>query len=98
MPNGVDTNYFKPKNDIIKKFDIVFVGNMSYQPNIEAATLVKQYSQMAIVPVSEPKYPTPLAWLTPQEDQVWINYLNHWIEIKKAQGFSLEPFFIKLTI
>ena len=55
--------------------------------NIEAATLVEHYPEMAIVPVSEPKYPTPLAWLTPQEDQVWINYLNHWIEIKKAQGF-----------
>ena len=55
--------------------------------NIEAATLVKQYSNMSIVPVLEPKYPTPLAWLTPQEDQIWINYLNHWIEIKKAQGF-----------
>jgi len=55
--------------------------------NIEAAALVVQYPEMAIVPVSKPKYPTPLAWLTPQEDQVWINYLNHWIEIKKAQGF-----------
>ena len=54
---------------------------------IEAATLVKQYPELAIVPISEPKYPTPLAWLAPQEDQVWINYLNHWIEIKKAQGF-----------
>ena len=55
--------------------------------NIEAATLVEQYPDMAIVPVSEPKFPTPLAWLTPQDDQVWINYLNHWIEIKKSQGF-----------
>ena len=55
--------------------------------NIEAATLVEQYPEMAIVPVSEPKYPTPLAWLTPQDDQVWINYLNHWISIKKSQGF-----------
>ena len=42
---------------------------------------------MAIIPVSEPKYPTPLAWLTPQDYQVWINYLNHWISIKKSQGF-----------
>ena len=42
---------------------------------------------MVIVPVLEPKYPPPLAWLTPQADQVWINYLNHWIEIKKVQGF-----------
>ena len=55
--------------------------------NIEAATLVEQYQQLAIVPVKEVRYTTPLAWLTPQDDQVWINYLNHWIEIKKAQGF-----------
>ena len=48
---------------------------------------MEKYPQMTIVPVSNPKFPTPLAWLTPQEDQVWINYLNHWIEIKKAQGF-----------
>ena len=34
--------------------------------NIEAATLVEQYSELAIIPVKEPKYPTPLAWLTPR--------------------------------
>ena len=41
---------------------------------------------LAIVPVEEPKSPTPLAWLIDQEDQVWINYINHWIELKKAQS------------
>ena len=55
--------------------------------NIEAASLVKQYPELAIIPVKEPKYPTPLAWLTPQDDQIWINYLNHWISIKQSQGF-----------
>ena len=55
--------------------------------NIEAATLIKTYPEMAIIPVKKPKYPTPLAWLVPQNDQVLINYLNHWIEIKKSQGF-----------
>ena len=55
--------------------------------NIEASTLVDTYPQMAIIPVSKPKFPTPLAWLTPQDDQILINYLNHWIEIKKSQGF-----------
>lgn len=55
--------------------------------NIEAASLVKQYPELVIIPVKEPKYPTPLAWLTPQDDQVWINYLNHWISLKQAQGF-----------
>ena len=55
--------------------------------NIEAATLVDQYPELSIIPVSEPKYLLPLAWLTAQDDQVWINYLNHWISIKESQGF-----------
>ena len=55
--------------------------------NIEAASLTKKYPELGIISVKEPKYPTPLAWLTPQGDQVWINYLNHWIAIKKSQGF-----------
>ena len=55
--------------------------------NVEAATLVETYPELAIVPVDEPKSPTPLAWLVDQQDQVWINYINHWIELKQAQGF-----------
>ena len=55
--------------------------------NVEAATLVEKYPELSIVPVKETKYPTPLAWLVPQDDQVWINYINHWIEIKKARGY-----------
>ena len=55
--------------------------------NVEAATLVEKYPELAIIPVKEPKFPTPLAWLVPQDDQVWINYINHWIEIKKARNY-----------
>jgi len=55
--------------------------------NIEASTLVKTYDDLAIVPVSKGKRPTPLAWLVKQDDQVWINYVNHWIALKKASGF-----------
>ena len=85
FPNSTLTIIESPARD----YQEVLAGraDVHITSNIEAATLVEQYSEMAIVPVLEPKYPTPLAWLTPQEDQVWINYLNHWIEIKKAQGF-----------
>jgi cyclohexadienyl dehydratase len=55
--------------------------------NVEAATLVEKYSQLAIIPVKEPVAPTPVAMLMPQADQVWINYVNHWIKLKKARGF-----------
>ena len=35
IPNGVDHNYFKPQQQV-KKYDIVFTGNMSYAPNVNA--------------------------------------------------------------
>lgn len=42
-PNGVDTEYFIPTQDDDKKYDLGFVGNMGYLPNVEAAGyLVKE--------------------------------------------------------
>ena len=35
IPNGVDHDYFKPQQQE-KKYDIVFTGNMSYAPNVNA--------------------------------------------------------------
>jgi len=36
IPNGVDTDYFTPRN-AEKKYDLLFFGNMSYAPNVSAA-------------------------------------------------------------
>lgn len=55
--------------------------------NIEGATLLEKFPNLRQVAVSEPRAPTPIAMLLPQTDQVWINYVNSWIELKKAQGF-----------
>ena len=52
----------------------------------EANKLVITYPQLAIVPDGG-KNPAVLAILIDQSDQVWLNYVNHWIEIKKASGF-----------
>ena len=84
-----------PKSSIViieapaRDFQEVLAGraHVHITSNIEAATLVEKYSELAIVPVKNTKFPTPLAWLVPQEDQIWINYVNHWIEIKKARGY-----------
>ena len=35
IPNGVDHDYFKPQEQE-KKYDLVFTGNMSYPPNVNA--------------------------------------------------------------
>ncbi len=55
--------------------------------NVEAYKLAEKYSQMMVVPVSAPKARTPIAMLLPQDDQVWINYMNTWITLKTEQGF-----------
>jgi polysaccharide biosynthesis protein PslH len=39
VPNGVDTNYFKPIESE-KKFDVIFTGNMGYPPNVNAAVFL----------------------------------------------------------
>ncbi|WP_070970118.1 transporter substrate-binding domain-containing protein [Vibrio sonorensis] len=62
-------------------------ADVSVTSNVEAATLVEKFKQLAIVPVQKPRKPTPIAMLLPQDDSVWINYINHWVELKKTQGF-----------
>ena len=54
--------------------------------NIEGATLTAKFP---IVRVSgaEARSPAAIAMLLPQEDQVWINYVNNWIKIKQLGGF-----------
>lgn len=58
--------------------------------NVEAFKLVEQYPQMMVVPVGRPRAPTPVAMLLPQDDQVWINYVNTWIALKTESGFFEE--------
>lgn len=54
--------------------------------NIEGATLTEKFSQVAQIGV-DGRAPTPIAMLLPQDDQIWINYVNNWVKLKKAQGF-----------
>jgi cyclohexadienyl dehydratase len=62
-------------------------ADASITSNIEAATLVEQYENLIIIPVDAGRSPTPVAMLLPQADQVWINYVNTWIGLKREQGF-----------
>jgi len=55
--------------------------------NLEGSTLKAKYSNIKEVSIDAPRSPTPLAMLLPQNDQVWINFVNHWIKIKMAKGF-----------
>lgn len=58
--------------------------------NIEGSTLLTKFPNLRQIETDGPRAPTPIAMLLPQGDQVWINYVNSWIELKKAQGFFQE--------
>jgi len=43
IPNGVDTDYFVPKINSKKEYELIFNGNMNYPPNVESVEfLVKE--------------------------------------------------------
>ncbi|MGI9369292.1 MAG: transporter substrate-binding domain-containing protein [Ruegeria sp.] len=54
--------------------------------NIEGSTLEEKFGVVR-VPDTGPRAPSPIAMLLPQTDQVWINYVNNWVKLKKAKGF-----------
>ncbi len=54
--------------------------------NIEGSTLVGKFPVVQ-VKNTEARSPSPIAMLLPQDDQVWINYVNNWVKVKQATGF-----------
>ncbi len=62
-------------------------AHISVTSNLEASLLIQSQPQLAIVPVSKPRSPADLAFIVPQTDFVWLNFLNHWITIKQNRGF-----------
>lgn len=50
IPNGIDTDFFKPLGRN-KKVDLLFTGNMSYLPNVESA----QFLVKKVLPLLDPQ-------------------------------------------
>jgi len=58
--------------------------------NIEGSTLIAKFDNVHQIAVEQAKSPTPIAMILPQDDQVWINYVNNWIKLKQAKGFFAQ--------
>ena len=70
IPNGVDHDYFKPQQ-CEKKYDLVFTGNMSYPPNVNAVS----YLADEILPI---------VWKTRPETTLYIAGATPDPRVKKA--------------
>lgn len=69
IPNGIDTSFFSSSQNK-KTFDLLFVGNMSYAPNVDSA----QYIVEVIM---------PLVWQSHPDTQLLIAGSNPSNEVKK---------------
>ena len=70
IPNGVDHDFFKPM-EREKQYDLVFTGNMSYPPNVNAV----EYLANAILPI---------VWKTRPETTLYIAGATPDPKVKKA--------------
>src|SRR5438034_5068002 len=57
---------------------------------IEGAYLTKQYPDLQLLFLDRPKNSIPMAFVVPIDDQVWMNFVNAWIVIKKQNGYFAE--------
>ncbi len=53
ITNGIDTDFFHPTANRNEEFDLVFVGNMSYPPNIETAEFIVE----KVLPLLKTNFP-----------------------------------------
>ncbi|WP_442581173.1 transporter substrate-binding domain-containing protein [Mesorhizobium sp. ASY16-5R] len=62
-------------------------ADVTITSNVDAAALVQRYPELMIVPVEKARSKRPASFMIAQDDQIWLNYLNNWITVKKMQGF-----------
>ena len=53
IPNGIDTEFFNPNDNPEQKHELLFNGNMQYEPNVKSAI----YIVNNILPLVQKKYP-----------------------------------------
>ena len=75
IPNGVDHDYFKPQ-DQEKRYDLVFTGNMSYPPNVNAV----EYLAEEILPI---------VWKTLPEVKMYIAGATPDPKVKKVASDNI---------
>lgn len=54
---------------------------------IEASGLQSRYEQLQMIFPEQARSALPMTFLVPLGDQLWLNYMNHWVYLKKTSGY-----------
>lgn len=99
--NGVDTDFFQPDPKIKKKYDVAFVGNLSYINNVEAAKYIA-HSVLPLVKKEIPECRFLIAGASPSQELKKLENENlkiqGWLDdIRDAYAWSrifIAPIFL----
>ena len=63
-------------------------ADVTITSNVEGGTLVSRFPELRIlVPGSEMRNRRPFAYVVAQDDQIWLNFVNTWVTLKRIEGF-----------
>jgi len=85
LPNAKIRSVESPGNG----WQEVLAGRSDYTVTtlIEASGLQERYDQIQMIFPDQARSTLPMAFLTPIDDQVWLNYVNNWIFLKQSAGY-----------
>lgn len=85
LPNAQVRSVESPGNG----WQEVLAGRSDYTVTtlVEASGLQERYDQIQMIFPDQARSTLPMAFLTPIEDQMWLNYVNNWIFLKQSTGY-----------
>ena len=62
-------------------------ADVAVSSSIDAQGVVARFPALAHLPVDQARNKRPFGYVVAQDDFVWLNYMNAWVAMKKAEGF-----------
>lgn len=99
IPNGVDRSFLDFRENVEEKYDLVFVGNMSYPPNVEAVKYIQEHilsknSELTLL-VSGSTPHSSIKRIAEQNSQI---FLTGWVDDIRHSYKSGKIFLAPMTI
>ena len=57
---------------------------------IEGSKLSKTHPNLTLTLLDQPENSIPMSFVVPRDDQIWINFVNNWIVIRRENGYFDE--------
>ncbi len=88
MPNAQIRRVESPVRD----FQELLAGrvNVTITSLVEGSQLQREYPQLQMILLDQPRNSIPLCFMCPVDDPVFLNFMNNWVNLAQTSGFLAE--------